>query len=109
MRALLRTTGSLAAGVLLLMSVAAVASAQEATDITLDSPIRSFELGPTEERVDLDVKLLNTAASRRLVKLTLEGLPDGWDIGVWNRIWAASSRYCGPSMTRIWASQCPMM
>ena len=85
MRALLRTTGSLAAFVLLLMSVAAVASAQEATDITLDSPVRSFELGPTEERVDLDVKLLNTADSRRLVKLTLAGLPKDWDIGVWNR------------------------
>ncbi len=85
MRALLRGTGSLAAVVLLLMSVAAVASAQEATDIILDSPVRSFELGPTEARADLDVKLRNTADSRRLVKLTLEGLPEGWDIGVWNR------------------------
>jgi len=85
MRALLRATGSLAAVVLLLMSVAAVASAQEAADITLDSPVRSFELGPTEDRADLDVKLRNSAEGRRLVKLTLVGLPEGWDIGVWNR------------------------
>ena len=85
MRALLRITGVSTAVVLLLMSMAAVATAQEAADITLDSPIRSFELGPTEVRADLDVKLLNSADSRRLVKLTLEELPEGWDIGVWNR------------------------
>ena len=85
MRGLLRTTGSLAAVVLLMLSMAAVASAQEAADITLDSPIRAFELGPAEIRVDLDVKFRNTADGRLLVKLTLEGLPEGWDIAVWNR------------------------
>ena len=90
MKALLRTTGSLAAVVLLLMSVAAVASAQEASDITLDSPFRSFELGVSEVRVDLDVKLRNSAEDRRLVKLTIEALPgeempEGWAIAVWNR------------------------
>ena len=85
MRALLRITGVSTAVVLLLMSMAAVATAQEAADITLDSPVRTFELGPTEARADLDVKLLNSADSRRLVKLTLEELPEGWDIGVWNR------------------------
>ena len=76
---------SLAAVVLLMMSMSAVASAQEADDIILDSPVRGFELGPTEDRADLDVEFRNTADSRRLVKLTLEGLPEGWDIGVWNR------------------------
>ncbi|MCI0815837.1 MAG: hypothetical protein J4N29_02170, partial [Chloroflexi bacterium] len=65
--------------------MAAVASAQESADITLDSPVRSFEMGPTEDRADLDVRLRNSADTRRLVKLTLEGLPEGWDIGVWNR------------------------
>ena len=85
MRAFLRSTVFLAAVGLLLMSISAVASAQQAEDITLDSPVRSFELGPTEDRADLDVKLRNTTDSRLLVKLTLEGLPEGWDIGVWNR------------------------
>ena len=85
MRGLLRTTGSLTAVVLLMLSLSAVASAQEAADITLDSPIRAFELGPTEKRADLDVKFRNTADGPLLVKLTFEDLPEGWDIGVWNR------------------------
>ena len=85
MRAVLRTTISLATAALLTLSVSAVASAQQASDIELDSPIRSFELGPNEVRADLDVNLKNLADTRRLVKLTLEDLPEGWDIAVWNR------------------------
>ena len=48
MTGILRTMVSLAAAVLLTLSVSVVASAQQASDIELDSPIRSFELGPKE-------------------------------------------------------------
>ena len=85
MSALIRTIVSLATAALLALSVSAVASAQQASDIELDSPIRAFELGADEVRVDLDVNLNNLADARRLVKLILEDLPEGWDIAVWNR------------------------
>ena len=85
MRVALRTTLMLLAVVLLTLSVSATALAQQADDVSLDSPFRAFELGPAEVRVDLDVKLRNTSTGRRLVRLTLEGELEGWDIGVWNR------------------------
>ncbi len=77
---------------LVLLSVAlavvgqsAVALAQDASDVRMDSAVRSLEMGPREVRTDLTVDLYNTATERRQVKLTLENLPEGWDIGVWDR------------------------
>ena len=85
MRAVLRTTVSLVSILLLMLSASAVAMAQQASDISLDSPIRSFELGQGEVRADLDIDLKNVADSRRLVKFVLEDLPEDWKIGIWNR------------------------
>ena len=59
--------------------------AQQASDVRLDSAVRSLEMGPRETRTDLTVDLYNTTAERRLVKITLEDIPEGWDIAVWDR------------------------
>ena len=61
------------------------ALAQSADDIRMDSAVRTLEMGPREVRADLTVDLYNNTSSRRLVKLALEGIPDGWDIAVWDR------------------------
>ncbi len=66
---------------------AGIAAAQDSSDIALDSPIRSLELGQGEARADLDVDLKNTSDTRRLVSFELIDLPAGWDIGIWNRFW----------------------
>lgn len=63
----------------------AVALAQDPSDVRMDSAVRSLEMGPREVRTDLTVDLHNTIEERRQVKLTLENLPEGWDIGVWDR------------------------
>lgn len=65
--------------------LSAVAYAQQASDVRLDSAVRSLEMGPRETRTDLTVDLYNTTAERRLVKIILEDIPQGWDIAVWDR------------------------
>lgn len=65
--------------------LSAVAYAQQASDVRLDSAVRSLEMGPRETRADLTVDLYNTTAERRLVKIILEDIPQGWDIAVWDR------------------------
>lgn len=62
-----------------------VVSAQDPADVRLDSAVRSLEMGPRETRTDLTVDLYNTTAERRLVKIIVEDIPDGWDIAVWDR------------------------
>lgn len=64
---------------------ATAALAQEPSDVRLDSAVRSLEMGPRETRTDLTVDLYNTTAERRLVRIALEDIPDGWDIAVWDR------------------------
>ena len=59
--------------------------AQQPSDVRLDSAVRSLEMGPRETRTDLTVDLYNTTAERRLVKIILEDIPEGWDIAVWDR------------------------
>ncbi len=59
--------------------------AQDPADVRLDSAVRSLEMGPRETRTDLTVDLYNTTADRRLVKIELDDIPDGWDIAVWDR------------------------
>ena len=61
------------------------ALAQDPSDVRLDSAVRSLEMGPRETRADLTVDLYNTTSERRLVKIVLEDLPEGWDIAVWDR------------------------
>ena len=63
------------------------ALAQSADDIRMDSAVRTLEMGPREVRADLTVDLYNNTSSRRLVKLALEDIPDGWDIAVWDRFY----------------------
>jgi len=60
-------------------------SAQEPSDVRLDSAVRSLEMGPRETRTDLTVDLYNTTSDRRVVRIELEDIPDGWDIAVWDR------------------------
>ena len=60
-------------------------SAQQSSDVRLDSAVRSLEMGPRETRTDLTVDLYNTTAERRLVKIIVEDIPEGWDIAVWDR------------------------
>ena len=36
-------------------------------------------------RADLSVDLYNTTAERRVVRITLEDIPQGWEVGVWDR------------------------
>lgn len=66
-----------------LFSTAALA--QDASDVRLDSAVRSLEMGPRETRADLTVDLFNTTSERRLVKIIVEDVPAGWDIAVWDR------------------------
>lgn len=61
------------------------ALAQDSSDVRLDSAVRSLEMGPRETRTDLTVDLYNTTEERRLVKIELDDIPDGWDIAVWDR------------------------
>ncbi len=63
----------------------AVVFAQDPSDVRLDSAVRSLEMGPRETRTDLTVDLYNTTSDRRLVRIALEDVPDGWDIAVWDR------------------------
>ena len=62
-----------------------VVFAQDPSDVRLDSAVRSLEMGPRETRTDLTVDLYNTTSERRLVRIALEDVPDGWDIAVWDR------------------------
>ena len=65
--------------------LSATAYAQEPSDVRLDSAVRSLEMGPRETRTDLTVDLYNTTSDRRVVRIELEDIPDGWDIAVWDR------------------------
>ena len=65
--------------------LSAAAYAQQPSDVRLDSAVRSLEMGPRETRADLTVDLYNTTEERRLVKIILEDIPQGWDIAVWDR------------------------
>lgn len=58
--------------------------AQDASDVALDSPIRSILLDPSETRVDLDIDIFNYADTRRIVEMELIDIPEGWDIAIWN-------------------------
>ncbi|MXW30072.1 MAG: hypothetical protein F4045_08845 [Chloroflexi bacterium] len=60
-------------------------SAQQSSDVRLDSAVRSLEMGPRETRTDLTVDLYNTTSERRVVRIELDDIPDGWDIAVWDR------------------------
>ena len=59
--------------------------AQRASDVRLDSAVRSLEMGPREVRADLTVDLHNNTSERRLARLALENTPQGWDVAVWDR------------------------
>jgi uncharacterized membrane protein len=87
MRRIARMTVILGFASVMALAGAGIAAAQDSSDIALDSPIRSLELGQGEVRADLDVDLKNTSDTRRLVSFELIDLPAGWDIGIWNRFW----------------------
>ena len=59
--------------------------AQRASDVRLDSAVRSLEMGPREVRADLTVDLHNNTSEHRLARLALENTPQGWDVAVWDR------------------------
>ena len=61
------------------------ALAQDPGDVRLDSAVRSLEMGPRETRTDLTVDLYNTTEERRVVRIELDDIPNGWDIAVWDR------------------------
>jgi uncharacterized membrane protein len=84
MRTIRRMTLAMLALMLSTLTFAGPAFAQDAADVALDSPIRSLLLDPSETRIDLDIDLFNFADERRIVNLELIGIPDGWDIGIWN-------------------------
>ncbi len=63
----------------------AIASAQSAGEVLLDAPVRALEMGELEKRVSLDIRLQNQTDERIVVKLVLEDIPTGWDVGVWGR------------------------
>ena len=65
--------------------LSAAAYAQQPSDVRLDSAVRSLEMGPRETRTDLTVDLYNTTSERRVVRIELDDIPDGWDIAVWDR------------------------
>ena len=80
-----RTTLVLLLAAAALVGGGSAAQAQATSDIVVDSPVRALEISPTKTRADLDVNLKNTATARRIVSLSLEGIPDGWTVGIWNR------------------------
>ena len=73
--------------VVLTVSPMAVAFAQEPSDIRVDTAVRALEMGPLEVRADLTVDLFNTVGERRIANFELKEVPDGWDIGVWDRFY----------------------
>lgn len=83
--------------------------AQEASDVELDSPVRAITLRPGDTRVDLDVDLFNSADSRRLVKFTILGEPEGWDVGVWNAFFAFRISELVVEATELTPGQRPRM
>ena len=85
-RTIRRMTVALLAVLLASFALSGALFAQDASDVALDSPIRSILLDPRETKVDLDIDLFNYADTRRLVTMTLivgEEL-DEWEIGIWN-------------------------
>ena len=78
---LILATAMLAVG----LHTTAVLAQDPADDVRLDSAVRSLEMGPREVRADLSVDLYNTTAERRVVRITLEDIPQGWEVGVWDR------------------------
>ena len=67
-----------------------VALAQEETgapeDVSLIAAFRSIQ--PTSDNSDIDLVLTNHADTRRVVRFRFEGVPEGWDVQVWQRFFA---------------------
>jgi uncharacterized membrane protein len=72
------------AALLMALSGASAVLAQDASDVSLDSPIRSIKLAPGEVRAELDLDLKNEIDERRIVTIALLDTPENWDVGVWN-------------------------
>lgn len=79
-----RMTVALATVVLASFALSGAIFAQDASDVALDSPIRSILLDPSETKVDLDIDIFNYADTRRIVSMDLVDIPEGWDIAIWN-------------------------
>ncbi|MEX2598609.1 MAG: NEW3 domain-containing protein, partial [Dehalococcoidia bacterium] len=84
MRTFGRTSAALISLLLLLVSTASVVLAQQASDVELDSPVRGISIQPTQDRVDLDVVFYNRTDGPIDVQLSLEDVPGGWNVGIWN-------------------------
>ena len=69
---------------------AQAALAQEAAgdsdDVSLIAAFRSIQ--PTKDNSDIDLVLTNFATTRRVVRFDLVGVPEGWDVQVWQRFFA---------------------
>jgi uncharacterized membrane protein len=86
MRVARRVTTPLLISIMLLAVLSGPAMAQDSSDIKVTSPIRALELAPGQSRVDLDLDLDNNTENAIAVKAAISGIPEGWDIAVWNRI-----------------------
>ena len=86
MRKVGRFTGALVLMLVVLLSSASVAVAQQATDVEIDSPVRGLHVDAGRDRVDLDVVFYNRTDERRLVSFEVLDVPEGWNIGFWNRL-----------------------
>jgi hypothetical protein len=84
MRTMRRFTIAGVAALLMALSGASAVLAQDASDVAMDSPIRSIKLAPGEVRAELDLDFKNAIDERRIVTITLLDIPENWDVGVWN-------------------------
>jgi uncharacterized membrane protein len=54
-------------------------------DVSLDVPFRGIDLAVGENRIQIGVRILNRAETRRVVNLAIQNVPDGWNIGIRGR------------------------
>lgn len=72
-----------------LVGAQAVLAQEEAgapEDVSLIAAFRSIQ--PTSDNSDIDLVLTNHANTRRVVRFEFDGVPEGWDVQVWQRFFA---------------------
>lgn len=87
MRINIRIFGIFVLLALLITSMASVVMAQDGAvnenDVSLIAAFRSIQ--PTSDDSDIDLIVTNHSSERRVARFEFKGIPEGWDIQVWQR------------------------
>ena len=87
MRINIRIFGIFVLLALLITSMASVVMAQDGAinekDVSLVAAFRSIQ--PTSDDSDIDLIVTNHSSERRVARFEFKGIPDGWDVQVWQR------------------------